>query len=66
MIPCKIIQLNLNTGELVEYNSEYTVDIKSYFEAINNLNKSAHTYGVVYLASAKALASLPRMSKNDK
>jgi hypothetical protein len=45
----RIVCLNLRDGtETVEYSMTKTT-LPQYIRAINNLNKSAYVYGVVYL-----------------
>lgn len=57
------IQLNLNTGEQQRVNATGVTNAKQYFSSLNSLNTSAHLYGVVYLATRKALAQLSEDTK---
>ena len=49
------IQLNLNTGETKQVNATGVTTARQYFGSLTTLNKSAHIYGCVYLATPDAL-----------
>lgn len=56
----KQVQLNLRDGTTKAVNVLGSLTPSQYFYSLNGLNKSAHVYGVLYLASDEALATLPK------
>ena len=52
------LRLDLNTGEVVPVSIQENITVKAYFSSLSILNKSAHIYGVVYLATEEALSLL--------
>lgn len=60
LIVANMVQLVLQTGEqrIVPCTPPPGYTLALYFECINTLNKQAHIYGVLYLATPEALAAL--------
>ena len=54
----KQLRLELSTGKITEVNVQENITIKQYFTSLSSLNKAAHIYGVVYLATDEALKEL--------
>lgn len=54
----KQLRVDLNTGEITDVNVQPGITIKQYFSSLSILNRSAHIYGVVYLATDEALELL--------
>ena len=53
-----LLQLNLSTGEIEEVPVQKEITITAYFNTLCILNKSAHIYNCVYLATPAALCLL--------
>lgn len=52
------LRLDLNNGEITPVSVQENITVEAYFSSISILNKSAHIYGVVYLATEEALSLL--------
>jgi hypothetical protein len=59
----KQLMLNIRTGEITEVSVQRGISVSNYFNSLNILNKAAHIYGCVYLASQEALRLLNEDSR---
>lgn len=64
------IQVDVVTGALTVVPVRSGITARDYFNSLSILNKSAHLYGFVYLATPEALALLeaqqPKESSDDR
>jgi hypothetical protein len=54
----KQLMLNLSTGGISEVTVQPGITVKAYFTSLSILNRGAHDYGVLYMATDEALSVL--------